>query len=125
MIREWQAINLQRAKRWHGGDISNWSGLEWAGAMCGEAGEAANVAKKLRRLELDLAGNAVSERKLDEAELRVKLGCECADTVIYAMLLCSRYGIDLEDAIRDTFNHKSELMDFPERFLYGNTGTAL
>src|SRR5882724_4498362 len=35
--------NLSRVERWH--SLASWSPLEWAGAMCGEAGEAANFAK--------------------------------------------------------------------------------
>ena len=28
--------SIERAKRWHDGDIAQWSTLEWAGAMCGD-----------------------------------------------------------------------------------------
>jgi NTP pyrophosphatase (non-canonical NTP hydrolase) len=113
-IRELQAINVSRANRWHGGDFKNWSGLEWAGAMCGEAGEAANVAKKLRRVELAIDGNAFSERKLSTFDLQNQLGGECADTFLYLLLLCARYDIDLQAAIVQKFNVKSEEMGFPE-----------
>jgi NTP pyrophosphatase (non-canonical NTP hydrolase) len=116
-IAEVQHTNRLRADRWHDGDFREWSGLEWAGAMCGEAGEAANVAKKMRRLELQYRfGNAASERPSEDTEeLRAHLGKECADTFLYLTLLASRYDIDLTAAVVATFNAKSEQMDFPER----------
>lgn len=109
-----QQISVSRANRWHGGDFRQWSGLEWAGAMCGEAGEAANVAKKLRRVELEIDGNAASERALVPSELVEKLGRECADVFLYLVLLAARYDIDLTAAIVETFNAKSREMGFPE-----------
>ena len=39
-----------------------------------------------------------------------------ADVLIVLMLTASKLGIDLQDAVRDTFNAKSEQMGFPERF---------
>jgi NTP pyrophosphatase (non-canonical NTP hydrolase) len=114
-IAEVQAANVERANRWHGGDFRNWSGLEWAGAMCGEAGEAANVTKKLRRIELGLNGNAWSDRKLDQDQLVIALAGECADTLLYLSLLASRYGVNLASAVREKFNAKSAEMGFPER----------
>lgn len=115
IIRDLQSINVSRANRWHGGDFKEWSGLEWAGAMCGEAGEAANVAKKLRRVELQIDGNAFSDRKLNVDELRRELASECADTFLYLLLLAARYDIDLHSAVVEKFNRKSEEMGFPER----------
>jgi NTP pyrophosphatase (non-canonical NTP hydrolase) len=112
-----QNVNRQRADQWHNGDFFNWSGLEWAGAMCGEAGEAANVAKKLRRVEMELDGNAKSERPLVPVELVDKLAGELADTFLYMCLLASRYNISLEHAIIAKFNAKSEEMGFPQRLV--------
>lgn len=105
--------NIERAERWHAG--TEWSCLEWAGAMCGEAGEAANAAKKLRRLEQEIIPQAlpipVSHLKQDQ---RFEVAKECADTVLYALLLCHNVGYDFEDVIRHVFNKKSEQMGFPE-----------
>lgn len=114
-IAEVQAVNVERANRWHGGDFRSWSGLEWAGAMCGEAGEAANVAKKLKRTESDIAGNAWSDRPLDKSQLVDALAKEASDTFLYLTLLCSRYGINLASAVQQTFNSKSEELGYPER----------
>lgn len=106
---------LTRCKRWHKGvGVEDWSGLEWAGAMAGEAGEAANVAKKLKRLEGGL--RSLKGRKRDQrARLVQQLGKECADTFLYLDLLAARYGIDLGRAIVEVFNAKSEEYGFPER----------
>ena len=116
-VREMQAVNKQRANRWHG-NFESWSGLEWAGALCGEAGEAANIAKKLKRIESNIDGNVWSEHPLQMYQLKEKLASECADTFLYLTLLASRYGIDLEEAIVDKFNAKSKEMGFPERMVY-------
>lgn len=110
-----QAVNVERAQRWHNGNFHEWSGLEWAGALCGEAGEAANVCKKLRRVETGAAGNAWSDRPLEYDQLVRELEGECADVFLYLTLLASRYGINLASAIRQKFNSKSEQMGFPER----------
>jgi hypothetical protein len=69
-----QEMSVSRANRWHGGDFRQWSGLEWAGAMCGEAGEAANVAKKLRRVELEIDGNAASRATAGSSRAREQAG---------------------------------------------------
>lgn len=116
-IRHVQTINRTRANRWHGGDFKEWSGLEWAGAMCGEAGEAANVTKKLKRVESKIDGNAFSEHPLVPEELTQNLAKELADTFLYLCLTASRYEIDLEAAIVKVFNDKSIEMDFPERLV--------
>lgn len=106
-------VNLQRCKRWHPGfpNDDSWSGADWSNAMCGEAGEAANVVKKLRRLE----GGYKDYRPLVKEELLEKLGDELADTFLYMNLLASKYGVDLPDAIARKFNFVSAAQDFPER----------
>lgn len=114
-IREIQRVNAARCERWHKNGICEWSALEWAGAMCGEAGEAANVAKKMRRIETGAAGNAWSERPLTGDGLRSAMCGELADTFLYLALLAERCGIDLEYAVIEKFNSKSEEMGFPER----------
>lgn len=79
--------------------LDEWTLLEWAGAMCGEAGEAANVAKKLRRKR--------AQRGDDKATVEL-LGEELADTVSYAVLTAARAGIDLGEAIVAKFNKVSK-----------------
>jgi NTP pyrophosphatase (non-canonical NTP hydrolase) len=107
--------NLRR-NRWHVSAARDWSTLEWAGALCGEAGEAANVAKKLLRIDLGLRGNEASEHaETERAALRDKLANEIGDVIHYAALLASAEGIDLTECVRRTFNDKSDAMGFPER----------
>jgi NTP pyrophosphatase (non-canonical NTP hydrolase) len=114
-IRFLQYINTKRAERWHG--LKSWSALEWAGAMAGEAGEACNAAKKLKRIEDEIANiNLEDGRSLTDREsASAKIVDEIADTVIYGVLLAERVGMDLEEAIRSKFNRKSEEYGFPER----------
>lgn len=114
-IKELQELSEERSKKWHKGLLDNWSLLEWAGAMCGEAGEAANVAKKLKRIETALPNKAAGVSIDDYDALRYKLGMECADTILYAMLVMSAAGIEAEEVIKHVFNQKSIEYGFPER----------
>ena len=72
--------------------VKAWNPLEWAGAMAGEAGEAANKAKKLRR------GENITPRDI---------GIEVADTVCYGTLLCSSVDERLGELVIDKFNEVS------------------
>lgn len=105
------AANVARCKRWHDDEVEPWSGADWSNAMCGEAGEVANVVKKLRRIELGTRG------VMDPPEdfLRSALADEMADVVLYLILLADHYDIDLEAAICSKFNRVSEAQGFPER----------
>jgi len=107
--------NLSRVKRWH--SLESWSALEWAGAMAGEAGEACNAAKKLKRIEGSIKNISTEpDRSLTDIDAASKaIGMEVADTIIYGVLLCARVNIDLEACIRAAFNKKSEEYGFPER----------
>jgi NTP pyrophosphatase (non-canonical NTP hydrolase) len=93
---ELRAANIERTEaptpRGWGHPLNAWSPLEWAGALCGEAGEVANKCKKLRR------GDAIETSAI---------GAELADVVIYADLLCARLGLNLGVFVRETFNAKS------------------
>jgi NTP pyrophosphatase (non-canonical NTP hydrolase) len=105
-------VNAARCLRWHPGFPNDaWTGADWSNAMAGEAGEAANVVKKLRRAELNTRG------ALDPPPpvLYAALGDELADVVIYADLLATYYGIDLGMAVVRKFNAVSEREGFPER----------
>lgn len=111
--------NLSRVQKWHA--LEDWSPLEWAGAMCGEAGEAANYAKKFKRIESEIANNdkrmfglEVPKDQLLE-KYREGIGLEVADVFIYGVLLCARVNVDLVACIRTAFNTKSIEYGFPER----------
>lgn len=107
------AAHLVRRHRWHMTETRPWSIAEWTNALCGEAGEAANIAKKLLRFDLGIAGNVAVEQ--DRKVLLDKLARELADVVHYAIIAAERAEVDLEQALRDTFNEKSEQLGFPER----------
>lgn len=115
-INKLHLTSMGRAKRWHGKN-GEWNALEWAGAMCGEAGEAANAAKKLRRLEGNLQTiNEEARHYATLEEARIAVANECADTILYALLLMGHVGItDAETVIASIFNKKSVEYGFPER----------
>jgi NTP pyrophosphatase (non-canonical NTP hydrolase) len=109
--------NVSRAKRWHPGfpDDESWNLADWSNAMCGEAGEAANIVKKLRRIEDDLNSPGDNITAEQAEELRLALEKELADVVCYADLLAAKIGCDLALAVRKKFNEISERQGFPER----------
>lgn len=86
-------------------DGSDWTLLEWAGAMCGEAGEASNVAKKFRRG--DYCVNNVTEVE--------ELADEIADNIIYADILAAQADIDLGEAVRRKWNKTSAKIGYEGR----------
>lgn len=108
-LMQLRAANHGRVETLHG--INDWSVLEWAGAMAGEAGEACNVAKKIKRVQTNIAKNKKEYRQ----DLTAQLAEECADTLIYLDLLCLRQGINLADAVRRKFNKVSRRYGFPQR----------
>lgn len=108
---ELQAVSVKRCARWHGPDTERWSGADWSNAMCGEAGEAANAVKKLRRIETGTG--AQDQPPVDR--LIGMLGDELADVVCYLVLVADHYDIDLGAAIVRKFNAVSEREGFPER----------
>jgi len=117
-FREFSIINAQRAAKWHHGfpkqdrtDPTYWSGADWSNAACGEAGEMANVVKKLRRHETSARG-AVDPPPVDLLE---KLGDELADVITYVDLVATFYGIDLAAAVVRKFNAISEREGLPQR----------
>jgi NTP pyrophosphatase (non-canonical NTP hydrolase) len=106
-----RAANVSRRGRWHGPETVPWTGADWGNAMGGEAGEAQNVVKKLRRIETGMP----NDHDGAEPKLLEDLGDELADTIIYADLLAQHYGIDLADAIARKFNAVSLREGYPER----------
>lgn len=117
-----QAINVDRCSRWHGKEgVNDWNSLEWMGAAAGELGEAANLAKKLKRFDFNMQQNATI-RSLEDteaidqrAELVRRYGREIAGTMFYLLLAAAREGLDPYEILRDEFNHISEREGFPER----------
>jgi NTP pyrophosphatase (non-canonical NTP hydrolase) len=113
VLRKFHALNIQRGERFHKMGIAEWSPLEWAGAVCGEAGELANACKKLRRMELSPGQSANDYDNREDAINHI--ASEAAGTFIYLDLLCERLGIDFGEAIANEFNRVSDRAKFPER----------
>lgn len=109
--------SVERAAKWHPGfpvedGPDSWNLADWSNAMGGECGEAQNVAKKIRRIE---TGHEFSSPGLTEDDLDEMLGYELADTILYAVLVAAKRGIDLPAAIVEKFNLKSEEAGLPDR----------
>ena len=106
---ELRAANVARCDSGSFGNhtLASWNVLEWAGAMCGEAGESANVAKKIRR----------GDYSHDSSDYNAKedLAKELADVVTYADLCAARMGIDLGAAVRAKWNEVSERVGYEGR----------
>lgn len=85
----------------HAVDCSDWTLEDWFCATLGELGEAANVAKKVRR----------GDFTLDEA--RERLASELADTLTYLDLLAWAAGIDLAAATERKFDEVSGRIGYP------------
>src|SRR5689334_586279 len=116
-------VNRQRCERWHPNfPYDDWTGADWSNAMCGEAGETANVVKKLRRQEVGIAQAERLQSADDEAHREMllgKLATEIGDTFLYLDLLAQHYGLAIEDCIVDTFDRVSIREGFPERLRGG------
>lgn len=111
VLTELREKGNSRRDRWHTPDTEPWTGADWSNAMCGEAGEAANVVKKLRRIETGTG----SPDGPTEFELLGMLADELGDVIAYADLLAQHYDIDLRAAIARKFNAVSIREGFPER----------
>lgn len=106
-----RVVNVSRCVRWHPPSSTPWNCADWSNALCGEAGELANVVKKIRRHDT----GAVNEGDPSRDELVGMAAAELADVVIYADLLAHHFGIDLGNAIQLKFNRVSKKYGFPER----------
>ena len=109
--------NADRLRNWHGPETIPWIGSDWSNAMCGEAGEAANVVKKLRRIETNTY-RGTKKTDGDIGHLIMLLERELADTVIYADLLAEFYGLSLGDNVVAKFNAVSLRENLPQRLQY-------
>jgi NTP pyrophosphatase (non-canonical NTP hydrolase) len=90
--------------------LHEWSLTDWTTAAAGEMGEAANVVKKIRRLQAP--DGTIAPLDVRQVALLIDdLTGEIADAVIYLDLLAARAGIDLGEAVRGKFNVVSERVD--------------
>lgn len=110
-LQEIADISWQRALKWHEDD-KPWTTERWITAIVGELGEMANISKKLFRANDGAVGILKGEtiEALEREERK-----EWADTMLYMLLLGSSKGWDMEEALREVFNAKSEQLGFAER----------
>jgi hypothetical protein len=109
-------VNKERCALWHPGFPNDpWNLADWSNAVCGEAGELANVIKKIRRIE----GGASTVGEKGRDELTVDALYEAADVALYLDLLVTRLDgpYSLEQAIARKFNQKSHEQGFPQRLI--------
>ena len=112
-ITAFQKTNESRKLHWHARD--EWSYAEWTNAMAGETGEACNIAKKILRLENELPNKEAGIDKNNLEELKVMLGKEVADSIIYGLLIMSKLGLDASVIIANVFDQKSIEYGFEQR----------
>ncbi len=85
--------------------LNDWSPSDWSNAVCGEAGELANLVKKARRGDFNFRPYTEEHIYHDFLE---RVAMEAADVLIYLDLLCARMGVSLSDAVIAKFNAVSE-----------------
>lgn len=102
---------IRRQAEWPGaGEVDLcFRGLE----MAGEAGEAANVVKKLVRLDRNIRGTTEQRDALIE-----HLASELADVIITVDLIATAIGVDLTKAVIEKFNQTSLKHGLDTRMLY-------
>lgn len=116
-MREVQSVNKERMEIWHPAEGDSWTLGDWGNALAGEAGEACNVIKKLRRLDDGIVGNKADDA--DRVNLEFKLMDELADVLAYSFCIASRLGYDMQTAFVGKFNGVSEKNGFPQRLPTG------
>ena len=86
-----------RSEEAFAGMCEDWTLGDWGNAFGGEAGEAQNLIKKMRR---------------GEEILPTEIGRELADTVIYAIMIADLLGLDLGEEIIWKFNQVSARVNY-------------
>lgn len=85
----------------------------WTTALAGEVGELCNMIKKIQRVEkggVD-GGSSYKASQINKKMLQEEIG----GIAIYLDLLSSLLEIDLEEAIIETFNKRSDELGFTHR----------
>lgn len=114
-----RVVNRGRRDAWQG-DVQ-WTAADWSNELCGEVGEAANIVKKLRRLE---TGTVVRESEQDVKDLVNLLGMELADVLICVDLLAMHFDIDLESFLIYKFNRTTDKMGLDRRHKLATTNSG-
>lgn len=92
-------------------DGSDWSLLEWSGAVAGEVGELANLCKKVRRGDVSLEDMMEDKGKM--LSVREIIAREAVDAVCYLDIICIQVGVDMGEAVREKFNSVSDRSGVP------------
>lgn len=90
-VQNFSKVNRARSRRWVGPN-DPWDALDYAVAFAGEAGEACDAVKKLRRVQTNLE-SANNPHSYEEAFAAI--GDELCDTIAYADLLAEKLGQQL------------------------------
>ena len=110
-LKKFSELNINRAvegfKTYHNVPITYWTT-----AISGELGELCNMIKKLERVRMGGidGGSTKTAATITPADLKEEIG----GIFIYLDLLSSILGIDLQEAIIDTFNEKSTKYGFKQ-----------
>lgn len=116
---EFSTLNRERASHWHDADLldGDWTLADWSNAMQGEAGEAGNVVKKMRRIELGAQQAEYQDWDEDSTrgDLLARLWKEIGDTAVYLDLLAQAVGQNLGFCVALAFNRTSVKEDLPQR----------
>lgn len=102
-FKRFQALNSMRCLVAFD-SCSSWELQDWVLAICGEAGELANLMKKIRRGDFEIA---------DKAE---EIFAELADIITYCDLALSYSGADTETVLRNKFREVSARQGFARDF---------
>lgn len=113
-IQELTDANVRRTEQDFNHKLEDWSLMEWGSAAAGEQGEANNVAKKIKRLLMNL-GHMNNREDQNLVSLKERLGEEIADSIIYEILWLKAAGLDPEEVIRRKFNITSAKHGSPIR----------
>ena len=92
-------VNAERSKKVFGKYPDEMSLSFWSNAVCGEAGEMANIIKKVER----------GDYSEDDLSVIKQIADEMADVIIYLDLLADRIGVNLSDSVIKKFNHVSNM----------------
>ena len=105
-LSELRRVNAARAIMWNG--ATPWTPADRLTELVGELGEAANMAKKLKRAECGMVGNCDNTTKL----LETALAKELADTLICLDLWAWALGVDMSEVTIAKFNETSDKNGF-------------
>lgn len=100
--------NLLRAETLYHKNITDWSPLEWGGALSGEVGELNNILKKIKKIDSNLGHFNYKPGEQDLEKLRAQAASEIGDVAIYLDLVAQRLQLDLGDCVVTKFNEVSK-----------------